>query len=309
MVPLDCLEARDASHLESSRLGVLISTLQSAEYLLETAATRIAGDHGGWAVVTLLEFWRATCRLRLLRLQPRQPEQLLQSVFVEEASNGERWANVASRIGASSPLRHRASLLAGEGSSNTDPNRSQVQENWLSKHTVGELLHILQPLAYLLMLLVVRVHARAPHSSRRLGGWQALAVRMPWLTALSIELVALRLCSRSCAPSGPDATPQHAYPLNGQCNGRAAATKVDVAPEVTEFAHRQKLALLFLLRPAARTITRSLLVHISKSSPEGSTTQNWSMLTLELIDSLDASCAFRYFRTVSPAPPPPPGTI
>ena len=50
--------------LRSSRLGVLLAALQSAEFVLEALATRLAGERGGWVAVSVLELWKAACRLR-----------------------------------------------------------------------------------------------------------------------------------------------------------------------------------------------------------------------------------------------------
>ena len=58
-------DAADAS-TDGSRLGALLSALQSMELLADSAAEQIFGTAGGWGVVTILEAWKALCRLRLI---------------------------------------------------------------------------------------------------------------------------------------------------------------------------------------------------------------------------------------------------
>eukprot|EP00966_Prymnesium_polylepis_P012310 282609-Prymnesium_polylepis.1 len=252
--------AEAGSAVDASRLGALLSSLQSAEYVIEAAATRLAGEHGGWAAVTLLELWRTLCRLRLLLLMPTRPTRLLRSVASDEqhtAPQVERWSSVVGRIGGDSQLRERArsSQLARSGARPSAVDGELTRRApWLTARTAGELLHALQPLAYLLMLLAQRARAR------RGGSVSSLAARLPWLTALAIEVIALRLCLHRTAPQ--QATGQDATGLLGTLLGRRAADdgamqrdEAVAREEAAELEHRRKLILLFLLRPAARAAT------------------------------------------------------
>lgn len=281
-------EGQPCVDLKMSRLGAIISALQSAEYLLETVATRLVGAHGGWTVVTLLESWRAACRLRLLSLQQGSP--LLLSTVTEEVGGG-RWSSVASRIGARVSLRERASKLAQESGCSSE----HVRTDLTTARTLGELLHILQPLAYLLMLLVQRTRRQTPQG-RDPSRLHALATRLPWLVSLSLETIALYLCSKC---SGVPA--RHIARVGSAVSSLGGSVERVPPREAAELAHRWKLALLFLLRPGARAATRALLVCLSKRRSPAAIRGSFRH-ALELIDSLDETCAFRYFRTHSPDP-------
>ena len=72
--------------------------------------------------------------------------------------------------------------------------------------------------------------------------------------------------------------------------------------EAEELVHRRKLIMLFLLRPAARAATRILLLRLSRRVSKTSMVGGWITLALELVDSLDTSCAYRYFRVQAQLP-------
>ena len=281
------MAATKEAALEASRLGALLSTLQSAEYMLESVATRLAGESGGWTVITLLEVWRTVCRLRLLSLMPRGSHQrLIRSVASEEPyaqPRAESWSSVIGRISADSQLRLRASRSASptEGAN----GQRVLSTSWPSARSTGELLHTLQPLLYLLMLAVWRARARRHRTST--------CASVPWLTALAIEMMALHLCSRGVGS-------ETAAELPGSRRGEANAALQ--REEADELEHRRKLIMLFLLRPAARAAIRILLMRFSLRVSKGSMVGGWIALALELVDSLDTSCAYRYFRIQAQLP-------
>ena len=90
--------------LERSRLAALLAQLQSYDYLVESLSQYALGDGGGWALVAVLEAWKASCRLRFAGLL--EPGRLMSSFASQEPQ--EEWSNVMRRLGAASPLRQRA---------------------------------------------------------------------------------------------------------------------------------------------------------------------------------------------------------
>ncbi|KAL1528339.1 hypothetical protein AB1Y20_009693 [Prymnesium parvum] len=272
----------EAAELHASRLGALICALQSAEYLVEAAATRIFGEDGGWLSVTLVEAWRTLCRVRLLAAQ-RPAALLLRSTPSETHRRGrEPWGDVVRSIRGDGLLRERAN------------QRQQAAFapglRCSSAHFLGEVLHAVQPLVYLLMLMGQRMrHCKDGHRT-------GVVARLPWLTSLVIEVVAFHLCSR--ATLGPAASTLDVLRLMTAQQSCAKDPQTAIQrSNLSELEHRRKLLLLFLLRPAARSITRSLLVQLRDSTAQNTFMRRWSEVVLELVDGLDSSCAYRYFRT------------
>ena len=92
--------------LARSRLGALLAALQAVEVPAEAVAESLAGDLGGWRAVTLLELWRAVCRLRLLRQQAHaQRGRLMPSLPHERAWL--RWRTTLSAGAAGVPACRR----------------------------------------------------------------------------------------------------------------------------------------------------------------------------------------------------------
>ena len=60
------MEADQDDEVEASRLAALLGFLQSWDYAAESMAQHLIGERAGWALVTALEAWKASCRLRLL---------------------------------------------------------------------------------------------------------------------------------------------------------------------------------------------------------------------------------------------------
>ena len=54
-----------ADDVDASRLAALLALLQSWDYYAESAVYPF-GERAGWTIVTALEAWKASCRLRLL---------------------------------------------------------------------------------------------------------------------------------------------------------------------------------------------------------------------------------------------------
>ena len=81
---------------DASRLAALLSMLQSWDYVAESLTQHVVGERAGWIAVTLLEAWKATCRLRLLSHVKRGR---LMSSFAPNEPH-EAWSAVVHRLGA-----------------------------------------------------------------------------------------------------------------------------------------------------------------------------------------------------------------
>ena len=116
-------EPADAG-VDASRLAALLAFLASWDYAAESLAQHLLGESAGWAVVTALEAWKATVRVRLLA---HVDHGRLMSSFASSAPQ-EAWSSVVRRLGASSDLRTRAAGAArGAGPS------SGSGSSWLRK--------------------------------------------------------------------------------------------------------------------------------------------------------------------------------
>ena len=69
----------------------------------------------------------------------------------------------------------------------------------------------------------------------------------------------------------------------------------DEAADACELRHRRKLLILLLLRPAARAGTRAALAGLAGAATSPSL-RGWCASALELVEGLEHSVAFRYFR-------------
>jgi len=129
----------------------------------------------------------------------------------------------------------------------------------------GEAVHALQPPVYILLIYAL---------GRRLGPgrWRR---RLPYLAAFALEAAALALCARGVRRDAPSA----AY----------------VPADACELRHRRKLLILLLLRPAARAGTRAALAGLAGAATSPSL-RGWCASALELVEGLEHSVAFRYFR-------------
>jgi hypothetical protein len=250
------------ARLQRARLGTMLATLQSLDLFMESLSDWIApADHGGWVVVSLLEAWKALCRLRLLCTLDRG--QLLCSFGPESEEEGESLMSVVRRLRqAASPFQLRAMPPP------LNARAIAIQ--------AGEVLHVIQPLIFALLLLAQQrgVHFLAT-------GWRR---RLPWLTALGLEAIALQLCTLGAR--GPR-----------QSSMLASSHAADNAREL---AHRRLLLALFLVRPAARHAIKTLLLAVAgrrRPSHRRSLLAAWSTSALELVDHLETQSWARYFRT------------
>ncbi|KAL3916144.1 MAG: hypothetical protein SGPRY_006946, partial [Prymnesium sp.] len=246
-------ETVSAIAVERSRLGGALVAAQWGEWGADLLARR--WPHHSAPLLLALEIYRASARLRLLSLSP---DSLLASTSSE--AGGKIWSRVVGRMDRDAPLRRRARQRSG--SRETKGEEGKAGTRWL-----GEVLHATQPVVYLLLLLL---YPRVSHSPLR--------ARIPWLTALAMELLSLLLCS------------------GGRGRERAVVTRQDEA----ELAHRRKLIALLLLRPAARATTRAILSRLSLRLHPASVLGGACALALELVDSLDSSYVYRYFSTCAP---------
>jgi hypothetical protein len=268
---------------EASRVAALLSHLQSLEYAVESCAAYFVDERSTWAIVTLIEAWKGSLRLRLLRHM--RPGRLVGS-FVHEPPQDE-WSQVVGKLSASL-LKHRSSAQqqqkpADEG----DQTAARLMR-------AGEIMHILQPLVYL--VLIHWLGRRAPPSG--LSSLPApLRRRLPWLAALALEGGGLMLCTLG-AHRLEQQQQQHEEAGHGsQRRVRSQAAKENAI----ELRHRRALFLLFVARPGACAATRILLGHASRShqgaSGSGSLAGFCAARVVELLDALDRSCWARYFRT------------
>lgn len=307
-------------NLHSSRLAALLGVLQAWEYATETVVQHVVGERAGWAIVTMLEAWKASLRLRLL--SHVTPGRLLSS-FAPDDTPQESWSSVVRRISASSNLRARALReTGGDNSGSGDSNSgesSQAGGDWKQRAAwslvrLGEALHVLQPVVYLALLQWQQRQLRAAVARRGGvssssgagffgGGWQREGRRrMPWLVALALEAIGLQLCTlglhqlsqqRRNLPVGPERKTSPATP-----RGRTSiASTTDALDNARELRHRWQLVALFLLRPAARAAARWMLAAGAATSERHRRFARWCTAALELVAALETSLWARYFRS------------
>jgi len=247
------------AQLAASRLGSLVSSAQSSELLIEMVAEMLLGVRGHQRVFLVLELYKAICRLRLLRLQPSGC--LMRSLPPDDGTDG---GSSFGRLGGGTKLSARAgapvlgSGTAGQGharwpravaagaSDESGPSiGSDLAQSALS---LGELLHIAQPVVH---LLLVQLMPESWRNTRR--AW------LPWLAALLIDAAALQLCITATS------TPPQRESLGAVVRslGRLSAASHS-AGNLDELRHRRELAWLFLVRPASLAAVRLVLHRLSR---------------------------------------------
>ena len=273
----------DDVRLRRGRLGSVLATLQSLDFLVETFAPSLPGgeDGGGWAVVTVLEAWKSACRLRLLGTL--DPGELLRSFAIE--SEQEQLVDVVRR------LRHAAAPHARRApASRHGPNGAASASDTAAAAAlyVGETLHALQPLVYLgLLFAQVRGARLLAHGWRR---------RIPWLTALLLEAAGLGLCTIGA----------HRLERKPASSTRSFAAG-HARENGLELAHRRMLLALFLMRPAACAALRRLLMALAIAAGRSSGSyaggaarallRAWCSSALQMIEHLETQIWARYWRT------------
>jgi hypothetical protein len=271
----------DAERLRASRLAALLGALQQLDYVAETLGQYIFGERAAWLLLTILEAWKALCRLRLLTHS--QPGRLMSS-FPRDEETQESWSSVIGRLSAStalSPLRKREH--AASGGNHRSGSRTA---SWLL-HT-GEVLHVLQPLVYLALIQL--------QPSRHRSGWRR---RAPWLFALVMEAAGLQLCSMGLRQAERERLATGGY-------ARIGAPAVDAEENARELRHRLTLVVLFLARPAARAAARRVLsagARAGSGRPGGGYLASCCAAALELVDQLETAPWARYFRTAESQQP------
>ena len=194
---------------EASRIASLINWASHAETLVEVAAELLLGEQSRQRVLTLLEAYKALCRLRLLHLQPAGS--LMRSLPPE----GDGPSGL--RLGGRSELSKRAGvpMPLGNGGPARWPRAAVAHDDVSTQAAVtspstalqlGEILHILQPLLHLLLVQLLTPSPNPGGAPRR-----AAVVRawLPWLTALLVDVAALQLCRAGT----------HASPRTSSMNG------------------------------------------------------------------------------------------
>ena len=265
---------------EASSCGKLLEVLQSVDFVFESLLTPLlSSDRASWTLATLLEAWKAACRLRLLAMT--EPGHLLRSQRGAEAVQREALLDVARRVAtAASPLQFRA----GGRCYATTRAAAARESGGLTAMRAGEWLHVLQPTVYIAMVLAQLNGVRCLTS-----GWRR---RLPYLTALIMELVGLQLCVRGWRQLQRERTPQ----------ARALATRGAQTNE-RELVHRRTLLALFLLRPAVReAVCRALSTMVaSRRLPWLAA---WCRGALEMGEILERAIWARGFRTMEQQLPP-----
>lgn len=274
----------------ASRLAALLANLQSFEYAIETFASFI-DERTTWAVATLMEAWKASLRLRLLRHVPTG--QLMSSFRREPEDN---WSHVVTKL--SSSLHKRAGSLASARTQRTAPVVNESYQIAARLLRAGDIMHILQPITYL--VLIHWLGRRAPSFASSLP--PTARRRLPWLTALAMEGGGLMLCTIGAQWLEHTQRQQK----NGGSSQRRASSEA-VKQNAIELRHRRTLLLLFLARPSACAAAHILLGHASRNGTStgggrslgglGSLGGFGASPVLELLDALDRSCWARYFRT------------
>ena len=260
----------ETAEVVRARLGALLSNLQSLDYLVESLGSAL-GDRVGWALVTLLEAWKCACRVRLLRLSA--PGELLRSFGSEEQERDSLVGAVKRLRAVASPYERRAGVGDSDGGLDDGGGHAMIR--------AGDLLHVLQPLAYVALLLA---QLRGADCLSR--GWRR---RLPWLAALTIEIAGLQLCSagvRRLEERGA----QHRM---SSASIPRALSKGDAQLNALELRHRRGLVLFLLLRPAARAAARRLLEASAARSPAAG---SWRHTSLEMMDHLETAIWARYWR-------------
>ena len=280
------MQADQEDDVDASRLSALLGFLQSWDYAAESLAQHLIGERAGWALVTVLEAWKASCRLRLLS---HVGDRRLMGSFASSEGQ-EAWSSVVRRVNAASGLRERAGYAAirAGGQPPHEPFSSERMATLLLR--VGDVLHVVQPVVYLSLIQLQRP-GRTPLSAaspRHTAAWRLACSRsMPWLVAFALEAAGLQLSSLG------------AYVLEqSRAKGAVAlASAGDAQHNARELQHRRALLALFVVRPAARAAARRLLEACAARGQRHRRFASWCDTALELVDALETSVWARYFRT------------
>ena len=239
--------------LAAARIGTLVSSAQSAELLIEMAAEMLLGVRGHQRVFLVLELYKAVCRLRLLRLQPAGC--LMRSLPPDDgADDGSSFGWLGGRTklaaGAGPPIlsdgrvRWPRAFAAGAANESGPVTGSGPAQSALS---LGELLHIAQPVVH---LLLVQLMPESWRNTRR--AW------LPWLAALLIDAAALQLCTTATSTSSQRRDLGAVVRSLGRMSAASHSTG-----NFDELRHRRELAWLFLVRPASLAAVRLVLQRLS----------------------------------------------
>ena len=206
------MAADEPFELTASRIASLIGVAQSAETVVEVLAGMLLGERSRERLLTLLEAYKATCRLRLLRLQPAGS--LVHSLPPQSGGAAGRHSlggrsELSVRAGAPTALQDgglarwpRASLRAGACSDTVAAAAAATAAGAPLSPAVlrlGEVLHIVAPVMHLLLVQLFPSPSAGAGSSRRAGA----RVWLPWLAALLLDSLALALCrAGTYAPPG-----------------------------------------------------------------------------------------------------------
>ena len=262
----------DASDVRASRLGALLATLQSLEYLTESIASCV-GERAGWTLVALLEAWKCACRVRLLQLTT--PGQLLRSL-----PSGSR--EQPSLTSAARRLRATMSQLEQRAASRSTEEPASAAESRFALQLVatGELLHALQPLGYIVLLL-----AQLRGAGCLTTGWRR---RLPWLVAIGLEAASLQLCNLG--------TQRLEAQRRAHRNG-LASLRLAPSPQLhnsLELRHRRVLLAYMVLRPLARASAKRLLER--RGLTDADRPPAWRHASLEALTLLENAIWARYWR-------------
>lgn len=270
-----------SSGSRTDELGAMLSTLQSLDYLAETLAPML-GDGAGAALVTLLEAWKCACRARLLHVTAQG--EMLRSFAPEPQNERESLTSVVRRLRS----ERRVATGRGDGEAEGREAESGDRSNAIAHRMIraGDLMHVLQPLAYVALLLAQLRGARCLSL-----GWRR---RLPWLAALALEVAGLQLCTLGVRRLAQQAA-------SDEAGHRLAASRTPPSSSLLarqnalELQHRRQLLLLLLLRPSARAAVRRVLEGSGSARPvlrPGS----WRHASLEMLSTLETAIWARYWR-------------
>ena len=252
--------------------------LQSLEYATDTLAGCI-GEGAGWTLVTLIEAWKCACRYRLLQLTA--PGELLRS-FVSEGKERKTLASAVQRL--------RTSMAPFEHVCAADPLAVAAAERDAYLVRIGEVLHVAQPLAYILLLV-----AQQRGASSLSDGWRR---RLPWLVAIGLEVVSLQLCAHGTARLEASQQPQRQLRAPRPASALVLNTSSPLhAPNWMELRHRRLLLAYLILRPLARIMAKRLLERgLPPATPAGAHLASWRQAPLEALTLLETAIWARYWR-------------
>ena len=270
--PSDSATARS---IAAAQNGSVLAMLQSLEYATDTLAGCI-GEGAGWTLVTLIEAWKCACRYRLLQLTA--PGELLRS-FVSEGKERKTLASAVQRL--------RTSMAPFEHVCAADPLAVAAAERDAYLVRIGEVLHVAQPLAYILLLV-----AQQRGASSLSDGWRR---RLPWLVAIGLEVVSLQLCAHGTARLEAS---QRRLRAPRPASALVLNTSSPLhAPNWLELRHRRLLLAYLILRPLARIMAKRLLERgLPPATPAGAHLASWRQAPLEALTLLETAIWARYWR-------------